>query len=112
MYASVTKKKPMNKTKVGHILINKHPAQPSFSLSSSPDTDEQEQQDNDDDDMPRNIKFAALASGYPADVCQQILDEFEKVKKYQEEIAAISPNENHKHRHRFLRCRRHSDSAL
>jgi hypothetical protein len=103
-YASVTKRKQKNKIKVEHILIS--PAQ--SSLSSSPDTDEQEQEDNDNDNgTPGNIKFAAIVSGYPVDVCQQIFNEFEKIKKHQQEIDSISSNENHKHRHR-----QHSDSAL
>jgi hypothetical protein len=120
MYASMKKKKKKKKNGIDkeHVIINKLSVQSSFSLSSSADNDEQEQQDDidddDNDDIPRNIKFAAVVYGYSAEVCQQILDEFEKVKKHQEQIAACSPNQTHKHhrRHLFGRHRRHSDSAL
>jgi hypothetical protein len=119
MYASMTKKKQNDGTKKQHIIINKIAQQSSFSSSSSsPDTDEQEeqqqQQEDNDDNVPTNIKFAALISGYRAEICQEILDEFEKVKNHQEQIATLSPNQTHEHRHRHLcrRHRRHSDSAL
>ena len=114
LYANMRKK---NKRKDGtgqkHILINRLSVQSSISSSSSLDNSEEEQQD-DDDNVPRTIKFAAVVSGYPTEVCQQILDEFDKVKEHQEELAASSPNHTDKHRHKYLcrlhRC--HSDSAL
>jgi hypothetical protein len=108
-YATVKKKK--NKTKVEPIIIDRNPAQ--SPLSSPSGIDEQEPQDNDEDnDTPGNIKFASIVSGYPTDVCQQILDEFEMVKRYREQIATTPSNEKHKPRHRFPRHRRYSDSAL
>ncbi len=118
MYANMTKKKQKNGIKKQNIINNNIAEQSSFSSSSSPpDTHQQEQQqpdDDDDDNVPSNIKFAAVISGYPTEVCQEILDEFEKVKKHQEQIATLSPNQTHEHRHRHLcrRHRRHSDSAL
>ncbi len=117
MYASMKKgtKKRNNGLNEKHLLINKLSIQSSFSSSSSNDNDEEQQDDEDDDDnVPTNIRFAAVVSGYPVEVCQQILDEFEKVKKRHKEIAASSPNQTDKHEHKYL-CRlyrRHSDSAL
>lgn len=122
MYASVTKKKKNNAVQKQQI-INKLCVQSSFSLTSSTSNaddqdlggeEEEEDEVEDDDDIPRNIKFAAVVSGYSAEVCQQILDEFEKVKRRQEQISALSPNQTDKHRHGhlFKRHRRHSDSAL
>jgi hypothetical protein len=114
----MTKKKQKNGIKKQNIINNNIAEQSSFSSSSSPpDTHQQEQQqpdDDDDDNVPSNIKFAAVISGYPVEVCQEILDEFEKVKKHQEQIATLSPNQTDEHRHRHLcgRHRRHSDSAL
>jgi hypothetical protein len=108
-------KKRNNGLNEKHLLINKLSIQSSFSSSSSNDNDEEQQDDEDDDDnVPTNIRFAAVVSGYPVEVCQQILDEFEKVKKRHKEIAASSPNQTDKHEHKYL-CRlyrRHSDSAL
>jgi len=123
MYASMIKKKQKSGKKKQDI-INTISIQSSFSLSSSaPNTDddddddeeeeEEEEEDADYDDVPRNIKFAAVVSGYSTEVCQKILDEFEKAKKHQEQIIALSPKQTHEHRHRLCRrYRRHSDSAL
>ena len=122
MYASVTKKKSKNSAKENDIAMNAISVQSPISLHPSPDKnkqapeqeEEEEVDDDNNDDIPKNILFAAVVSGYPVAICQQILDEFEKVKKHQEDIVSRSPNQTHKHRRRHLlrRHRRHSDSAL
>jgi hypothetical protein len=120
MYAGIKKKRRKNGKNGEPIVINKLSVQSSFSLSSSHNDEEHklheddEDDDDDDDDVPRNIKFAAVVSGYPATVCQQILNEFEEVKKRQEQIASSSSNQTEKRqrRHLFQRYRSHSDSAL
>ena len=111
MYASIHRRKRKNSKKAGGIIIDPDRAQPVLSAS---DNDEPDQQDDNDDNVPANIKFASVVSGYPRDVCQKILNEFDKIKKYQEEIASITSEENKKNQphHRFRRHRRHSDSAL
>lgn len=110
MYASIHGRNRKNNNKHERNIIDPDRAQ---LLLSSSDTDEQEQQDGKDD-IPANIKFASIVSGYAPDVCQKILDEFEKIKKYQEEVASVTSSEKqkHHHRHRFRRHRRHSDPAL
>lgn len=107
MYASV-KKKRRKKRKNGDHIINKLSVQ--SAISSSSDNDEHDQQDNEN--YPGNIKFAAIVSGYPAAICQEIIDEFEKVKNHQEQIAALSPNQTDKDKRRnlFHRHRSYSDS--
>lgn len=67
-----------------------------------------------DSDASRSLRFASVISGYPVEVCQQILDEFERVKKHQKEIAALSPDDSRQHRrkHSFRRWRRDSASGI
>jgi hypothetical protein len=114
MYASMKKHRRKKRNTEERSIINKVSVHASSSLSSSSSSDDNEEEQHNDEDIPTNIKFAAVVSGYPADICQQILDEFEKVKKHQEQLAALSPNQNDTQRRKYLfrRHRSHSDSAL
>lgn len=111
MYASIHGRKRKNCKKARGIITDPDRAQ---SLLSTSNTNESDQEDDTDDNVPASIKFACVVSGYSPDICQKILDEFEKIKRYQEEIASITSEEKQKRqrRHRFRRHRRHSDSAL
>ncbi|CAF0767262.1 unnamed protein product [Rotaria sp. Silwood1] len=115
MYASMKKKhNKKHGANEQHIIINKLSVQSTFSSSSSlTDLDQQEQYD-DNHEVPRIIKFASAVSGYPAEVCQQILDEFDKVKRHHEQITEFSSNQTQKRRrrHLFRRHRSYSDSAI
>ncbi|CAF1531939.1 unnamed protein product [Adineta ricciae] len=112
MYASVKKRK-RSRTVKENSLINKISAQTAFPALSSTD-DEEHEDDKDDDEIPRTIKFAAIVSGYSADVCQDILDKFEQVKKHHERLRISSPDQSNQPRRKRLRIhhRRNSDSAL
>ncbi|CAF2766344.1 unnamed protein product [Rotaria sp. Silwood2] len=112
MYASMQKKNNNKKNGANdeHIKINKLSVRSTFSSS---DIDQQESHD-DNNEVSRIIKFASVVSGYAVEVCQQILDEFDKVKKHQEQITELSLNQTQKHRRRrlFQRHRSYSDSVI
>ncbi|UJR35014.1 hypothetical protein I4U23_027790 [Adineta vaga] len=116
MYASMKKRKG-RKSRIDdqHHLVNKISVQsPSSSSSSSADENEQAEEAEEDENVPRTIKFAAVVSGYSTKICQDILDQFEKVKKHREELAMYSPDSSIHHRRKQL-CRLHrrdSDSAI
>ncbi|CAF0872638.1 unnamed protein product [Adineta steineri] len=102
MYASMKKKRRSTSTDEKQTLINK------ISVQSSSDGD-------DDDDVPKNIKFASVVSGYSTEICQHILDEFNKIKKRYEENDTSSQNQaDNKHypKQKCRQSRRDSDSAL
>jgi len=112
VYADIINNKNRSKRKSKQInTIIDQIAVPRTSLSTTR-TPSTSTSDDDDDDVPQCIQFAAIVSGYSTKICRQILDEFEKVKKYHE-TNSLSSNQTHRHQHkRFQRFRRHSDSAL
>lgn len=125
-YASIKKKrrrKHSYKHEEQHVVLNKlsnRPSFPSYDDHHSDDYEDMEYCDDQNERTPNAIKFASVVSGYPPEVCQHILDEFEKVKEHRQSIASSLPNPTDHRRSRFRlphrsclgKNRRYSDSAL
>ena len=104
IYASIRQNSQNRGKTKANGLINTSPVQ------LSPKSDGKQRFDSDEN-TPTSIKFAAVVSGYSTNVCQDILNEFEKVKQRHKATAATTPTQTrvHRSRHLFRRSQRHSN---
>ncbi len=66
------------------------------------------------DEASSTVKIASAVSGFPPTVCQDILIQFDKIKKKNEEnlFSPTTPAKHSKHKLQFRRQRSHSTSDL
>jgi hypothetical protein len=94
------------------VQIHSQPKTLEFPASSLTTSDEQHEKD--DHEKSASATIAAVISGFPVEICQQILLGYDqiKTKRRQTTISSLSPKKHSKHKFEFRRQRSHSTSSV